>query len=229
MPCWPATPRPALPPRRPRRGAWPARRLLASTCRTRCSAGRGSSTSCALPDMLHGRVLRPAGRAPSSRRSMRSRRARCRASSRSCATAASSASSPRPRGCRRCRPRGPAQGRGMERGLRACPTRRKLCRLAQEPARRDHDRRRAQGCHARRKSPRPSAGSYSRPFIAHASMAPSCAIAQWRRPDKVRGLVALPGRLQSARRPGAGAGAAAGEHRRSARRGRRLLRPERRR
>ncbi len=42
-------------------------------------------------------------------------------------------------------------------------------------------------------------------------------------------LVALPGRLQSARRPDAGAEAAGGEHHRSARRGRRLLRPQRRR
>ena len=73
------------------------------------------------------------------------------------------------------------------------------------------------------------APQYTRPFIAHASMAPSCAVAQWTGAGQGARLVAQPGHLQPARRPRARAGAAAGEHRRRARRGRRLLRPERRR
>ncbi len=68
---------------------------------------------------------------------------------------------------------------------------------------------------------------YSRPFIAHASMAPSCAIAQWTGADKVKvwshcqGVYSLRIDLALA------LGTAAREHRRPARRRRRLLRPQR--
>ena len=64
-------------------------------------------------------------------------------------------------------------------------------------------RRRARGCRPGQWRAR-CGTEYSRPFVAHASMAPSCAVAQLDRRGP-RGVDAQPGHLQSARRPGAGA------------------------
>ena len=69
---------------------------------------------------------------------------------------------------------------------------------------------------------------YTRPYIAHASIAPSCAMAQWNgRPRPC--LDPQPGGLSPARRSRAGAQAAGREHHGRAHGGRRLLRTQRRR
>jgi hypothetical protein len=74
---------------------------------------------------------------------------------------------------------------------------------------------------------------YTRPYIAHASMAPSCAIAQWTGADKVPDKVHVWSHCQGVYNLRTDLGArlrtAAREHRRGTRRGSRLLRPQRRR
>ena len=66
--------------------------------------------------------------------------------------------------------------------------------------------------------------SYTRPFLAHASMAPSCAVARWVSRRSKCGPRA--GHLQPARGPGGHLLALPRQHRRRAHGGRRLLRPE---
>ena len=132
-----------------------------------------------LPGLLHGRVLKPAvaGReadlAGGGRRARRCRRDRRGA---------------RRQLCRRRRrdgdgggggPRSPAQGRGMERGIRAARRERRSppgSRASPPTARPSTSARRRRAAQGGAHHPR---GSTTRPFIAHASMAPSCAIAQW--------------------------------------------------
>ena len=200
---------PALRRSRPPRAASPARRRPASTSPTRCSAGRASSTICACPACCMAACCARPRRARQADVARRRGRARgCRASSRWCGTAASPASSPRPSTRPRRRSRALRAGAAWSEG-ETLP---------------DEARARRRGSRASRSRPRPSTRAsaatpadaartlrraYTRPFIAHASMAPSCAIAQWSG-DRRAGLVALPGRLQSARRPRARAGAAAG-------------------
>ena len=182
-----------------------------------------------LPGMLHGRVLRP----PSPRRAAR-RRSTTRpragvpgvvavvrdgsflgvvAETEDAADAGARAAA------RAARPGGQGE---------ALPDEAQLARLAQEPAGRDHGRRRARG---RRAGAR---GAHAAARL-HAAVHRPCldrALLRHRAVDATAGVqvwIAQPGRLQSARRPRARAGAAAGAHRRRARRGRRLLRPQRRR
>ena len=183
----------------------------------------------ALPGLLHGRVLKPAAPGRQADVARRSRRARrLPASSPWCATAASSASSPRPRaaaeaGLAALR-KGAAwsAGDGAARrdatsppGSRASPPRPPPSTSARPPC-------------------RAQVGPHDPPAV-HAALHRACldgALLRHRAVDRRgqgAGLVALPGRLQSARRPGARLAAAAREHRRRARRGRRLLRPQRRR
>ena len=66
--------------------------------------------------------------------------------------------------------------------------------------------------------------SYSRPYVAHASMAPSCALAEVRN-GHLSGLVAHPGRLSIARSAGERAGHVAGRDHGATRAWRRLLWP----
>ena len=135
----------------------------------------------AFDGLLHGRVLRPAApgakllaldataterhagrRGGGARRQLRRRGRRDGA------------------GRRRCR--GPAaRGRTMERRLRAA-RRDAACRLAAQPPCRDDHRRQARGRQTRPLSRARMRHSYTRPFLAHASMAPSCAVARWGEP-----------------------------------------------
>ena len=207
-------------------GGHAARR--ASTSPTRCSAGRASSTTWRCPACCTARVLQPAVAGRQAHVARREpARAACRASSRWCATAASSASWPRPRtrreaGLAALRKARHGAGRGAARRDATC-----AAWLKSQPVETTTDRR-ARGRRAGRKSPAPCAGS---------TRGPSSPTPRWRPPAPSRNgrhgrrarLDPQPGRLQSARRPGAGLRAAAREHRRRARRGRRLLRPERRR
>ena len=64
-------------------------------------------------------------------------------------------------------------------GGRAAARRGRPARLAQEPAGRDHAHQRARGRRPGAAKARTVRREYTRPYIAHASMAPSCAIAQW--------------------------------------------------
>jgi hypothetical protein len=80
----------------------------------------------------------------------------------------------------------------------------------------------------KREAARTLKATFTRPFIAHASLAPSCAggALGWRSPAC---LEPYAGHLQPSRRPGDHFRRAAGIHRRRASRRRRLLRPQRRR
>ncbi len=82
-------------------------------------------------------------------------------------------------------PRRPAQGRGVERAATRCPT-----KASSPTGSRASRSRPPRSTSARRRLPHHVARTvrrqYTRPFIAHASMAPSCAIAQWTGADKVQ-------------------------------------------
>ena len=112
---------------------------------------------------------------------------------------------------RRCRDRGSGAGRGRAAlrkaatwGARAsrCPTR-PTCAPGSRASRSRPRRSTRARQRSRRASVRTLRRQYSRPFIAHASMAPSCAIAQWTG-RQAACVDPQPGRLQPARRPGAG-------------------------
>ena len=147
------------------------------------------------------------------------------------------------RGPGRLVPRGrrPGRGRGAAGGRRGCGPRRSgprptRCRTRTTwtascgPAR---TRRSRSPTTASTTAPRPagparrSRATYSRPFVAHASIAPSCAVARWHPDGRVAGVVAQPGHRQ----PGPGhrrrARPRPGDRPRATRRGRRLLRPQR--
>ena len=183
----------------------------------------------ALPGLLHGRVLKPrvAGR-QADRRSTKRARAGIAGRHRRGARRQLRRGRRRDRGRGGGRARRPAQGRGVERRRRAArrdassPPGSRASLPRPPPSTSARQRRRRQVARTIRRQ-------YTRPFIAHASMAPSCAIAQWTGADKVQvwshcqGVYNLRADLALALRP------AAREHRRGARRGRRLLRPQRRR
>ena len=110
----------------------------------------------------------------------------------------------------------------------ALPGRIRSCRVAQEPACRDHDRGRAQaGCPCRYGAHNPAAifAALHRPRLDGALVRDRAVD----RPGQRADLVALPGRLQSAGGHRACPGHVARGDRREPCRGRRLLRPQRRR
>ena len=195
----------ATPPPVPRRSRRPraARRRVPrprSTSPTRCSARPRFIHDLSLPGMLHGRVLRPRAPARAARRASTTRpRARAGRRRRRARRQLRSASSPRPRTAPKRRSRGcragatwtggdDAAGRGALDGLarRRQPVETEVVACARRR------RRRAPARTLRR--------AYTRPYLAHASIAPSCAVAQWSGGERAR-LDAQPGHLQSARRP----------------------------
>ena len=131
--------------------ASPARRRHGSTSPTRCSAGRASSTTGLPGHAARARAEAGVAWAPSSRRSTRQARAPARRRRRR-ARRQLRRRRRRDRGGGGSGPGRPAQGRGVER-RRGAARRDQARRLAQEPAGRDHDRRRAQGGGSRASGP----------------------------------------------------------------------------
>ena len=150
---------------------------------------------------------------------------RRRASCRSCAKPISSPSSARsrawprrPRPPRRCMPRGTTCGTST-------PTQQEAAWLKGQPS---DDRRIGAPAAPTTPPKRLVQITVSRPYIAHASMAPSCALAEFH-DGHLTVLVARPGHASAAQEPGGGARPAGRSHHRAAPARRRLLRPQRRR
>ena len=132
---------------------------------------------CALPEMLHGRVLRSELAAAKLTRSERRRGARRCRPGRHRARWQFRGRGLRHRGRRRSRAGGAAQGCDLD--IRRNAARRKRARgMAERPAVGTTviDKRTAS---AARGTARTIRRQYTRPYIAHASIAPSCAMAQW--------------------------------------------------
>ena len=182
IPCWPATPRPALPPRRLVRAASPARRRRGSTCRTRCSGGRGSSTSSRCRTCCTGACCGRRPWAPSCT-SLDEKPARAvpgvvavvRDGSFIGVVAETEAAAEAGLAALR-------KGAVWDAGA-GLPDETKLSAwLKSQPVETTTvDERKASTPPQVAKTIR---RQYSRPFIAHASMAPSCAIAQWTAPTR---------------------------------------------